>query len=317
MNSKRIQTEAALAKYYSNKFNGKVWCLWDTEKRAYCIRGEGLPSHPDLREQYPNGWSLLDYVKPTKAAKLLGEPVKPSGKRILSVTVKRMVDESPDTSYLGEYSNTATSEFSIDRAHSEDCSSQEYNHSSAANQLQRIISHLDSWRYQAGGDPENTEWEALDEALDTCFHLQDEVAECDCNGGSYRRGEFPYFNPSFNYVDSAGKPKDLTPEEVRKYTRQDYERMERLNAGDWCYIGIRAEAEIAVDPGAEIRGGLLTQTITSGGLFGTESDSNKEYLASVAAEELADLKGQLLALGFSKRAISQAFKPENIKERDA
>lgn len=36
-------------------------------------------------------------------------------KRILKIEVKRMDDPDSDTSYLGEYSNTATSEFSISR----------------------------------------------------------------------------------------------------------------------------------------------------------------------------------------------------------
>ena len=44
-----------------------------------------------------------------------------NSKRILSVTVKRMFDESPDTSFLGEYSNSPKTEYAIDRAHSEDC----------------------------------------------------------------------------------------------------------------------------------------------------------------------------------------------------
>jgi hypothetical protein len=87
--------------------------------------------------------------------------------------------------------------------------------------------------------------------------------------------------------------------------------MERLNRGDWCFIGIRAEAEIqlfhkpvhSLDPGQ-----TSIQTLTSGGLWGIESDSDREYLESVEQEELADLKTQLLVLGFSKRAISNAFK---------
>lgn len=70
-NRKRIEDK--LAAYYSLKMNGKVWCLWDEERRAYCIRGEGLPPHPDLKEQYPNGWSLVDYIKPNKALRLIGE----------------------------------------------------------------------------------------------------------------------------------------------------------------------------------------------------------------------------------------------------
>ena len=64
--------EIALGAYYSGKFGGKVWCYWDEDKRKYCIRGEGLPARPDLQAQYLNGWSLLDYIAPMKALKLLG-----------------------------------------------------------------------------------------------------------------------------------------------------------------------------------------------------------------------------------------------------
>jgi hypothetical protein len=37
----------------------------------------------------------------------------------------------------------------------------------------------------------------------------------------------------------------------------------------------------------------------------------------VQADELANLRSQLSALGFSKRAIAMAFKPENITEKDS
>jgi hypothetical protein len=36
-------------------------------------------------------------------------------KRIHKVTIKRTVDDSPDTSWLGEYSNDSASDYSIDR----------------------------------------------------------------------------------------------------------------------------------------------------------------------------------------------------------
>ena len=44
-----------------------------------------------------------------------------SMKRIHKVTIKRTVDDSPDTSWLGEYSNDSASDYSIDRKHSLDC----------------------------------------------------------------------------------------------------------------------------------------------------------------------------------------------------
>ena len=177
--------------------------------------------------------------------------------------------------------------------------------------LERIIGHLDKLRTspEVADNPDNTEWETLDEALDVCTGLQDEAMQCDCHGGSMGCREYRYFNPSFNYIGKDGKPSDgLTPEEVRKYTRQDYERMESLNSGQWCYIGIRAEAEIIGWHGT-------VQRITSGGLWGIESNSDREYLKETEQEELANLKTELLALGFSRRAIATAFK--NAEEEDA
>lgn len=188
-------------------------------------------------------------------------------KRIHSVTIKRMIDESPDTSWLGEYSNRATSEYSIDRAHNIECD--------VCGLLFRLL--------QSAGSLE----------------------ACDCDErGDMTRGEYQYFNPSFNYVDKQGNAKDLTPEEVRKYTRQDYERMEALNRGDWCFIGISAEAEYSIDS----PNGSPIQTVTSGGLWGIESDSDAAFFAETEQEQLSELRDQLHAIEFSKRAIATAFK---------
>ena len=161
--------------------------------------------------------------------------LKPT-KRILSVTIKRMIDESPDTSFLGEYSNSPDTEYAIDR--------------------QKL--------------------------------------------GDQARNEFRYFNgPVENY-------KGETPENIRKYIRQDYDRMESLNRGNWQFIGIQAEATYVVGFTGDL------QTVTSGGLWGIESDSGKEYLESVQREELDSLKNDLIAVGFSRRAIATAFK--NVEE---
>ena len=103
--------------------------------------------------------------------------------------------------------------------------------------------------------------------------------------------------------------------------RQDYERMESLNRGDWSFIGIRAEAEIAVENAHATNLGdgvpyfdSIVQKITSGGLWGIESDSSKEYFAEIEQDELSDLREQLILLGFSRRAISVAFKNVEHKE---
>jgi hypothetical protein len=230
-----------------------------------------------------------------------------SGKRILEVKIIRAVDTDPDTSYLGEYAGSPTSQYSIDRAHSQDCQALEANHRQALDQLERILGHVMAWRSLEADNANSSEWEALDLASDAIENAQAEVQECDCSGGDKLRGEYQYFNPSSNYVDEKDQPRDgLTPDEVRKYTRQDYERMEDYNANGWCYLGLRAVAKYQTSSGSPI------QTLSSGGLWGIESDSDSSYFAEVAGEELAQLRTELKALGFSARAIASAFK--NVAE---
>lgn len=173
------------------------------------------------------------------------------GKRIVSVTIRRVAESYADTSYLGEFSDHAKTEFSIDH------------HKRVAN-------------------PHNA---------------------------------FQWFNPGSveDYNENAEWIKGGTPEQRRQYwhdtmTRNaelDYKRMISLENGHWTHIGISAEAEIAVPSGPEM---AIIQTIHSGGLWGIESDSGREYLESIEQEQIADLKQQLKALGFGTRAISTAFK---------
>jgi len=235
-------------------------------------------------------------------------------KRISKITIKRMTDTDPDTSYLGEYSDRAKSEYAIDRKHSAECLSQETNHREPVDQLERIISYLQAEQHVTG---ESSTWQSLEDAQTILIDTQDELQECDCNGGDMERNEYRYFNG--NVENYKGEP----PEDIRKYVRQDYERMERLQHGDWCYIGIRAEATITLN--ATWENSVVSkaswhkpiapeQTITSGGLWGVESDSGKDYLAEIESDELADLRKQLTAVGFSKRAIALACK--NIERMD-
>lgn len=50
------------------------------------------------------------------------------------------------------------------------------------------------------------------------------------------------------------------------------------------------------------------QRITSGWIGGVESDAGETYLKELADEQLGELKGQLHAIGFSKRAIAAAMR---------
>ena len=222
-------------------------------------------------------------------------------KRILSVTVRRILDESPDTSYLGEYSNRPESDYAIDRAHSEDCASVVPAYKEAQQTL--INARGTVADLQSKEQADSQEWEALEEAYNLLDGLAEGLQDCDCGEcGDMERNQYRYFNPNWqNY-------KGDTAENIRKYCRQDYERMESLNRGNWFYLGIRADAEVSV----QLR---RVQTITSGGLWGIESDSGRDYLESVEKDELMDLRKELKAFGFSSRAISAAFK--NVERKDS
>lgn len=229
---------------------------------------------------------------------------KTESKRILSVKISHEVDTDPDTSWLGEYASQPTSEYSIDRAHSEDCQTVSEKVKAAIRKLESAIDWID--KEGCSDDQRATNGEAQDLLQEKI----EELGECDCNGGDMERGEYRYFNPSFNYVDKSGTAlPENTPNEVRRYVRQDYERMESMNRQQWGFIGISATAEV------QLNGMSTIQTIRSGGLWGIESDSGADHFAEVEGEELAALKTELHAIGFSKRAITAAFR--NIEHVDA
>ena len=74
--------------------------------------------------------------------------------------------------------------------------------------------------------------------------------------------------------------------------------MESLNNGEWCYIGIRAKAEIKVN-------GII-QVIQSPGIWGVESDSDTSYITDLEQDQLSILQDQLKEIGFSNSQIKNA-----------
>jgi hypothetical protein len=77
------------------------------------------------------------------------------------------------------------------------------------------------------------------------------------------------------------------------------DRYQQFRNGDFGFIGIQAVAEIVADG--------VCQTITSGGLWAIESDSDRSYLCEIEQEEVDHLKAILQSLGFSERAIQQSI----------
>jgi hypothetical protein len=89
-------------------------------------------------------------------------------------------------------------------------------------------------------------------------------------------------------------------DEYIEYGMRDYERSESLNNGNWCFIGIYAEAHVQIASDC-------VQTIRSGGLWGIESDSGKTYLAEIEGEQFEELKKELVSIGFKETAIETAW----------
>jgi hypothetical protein len=152
-------------------------------------------------------------------------------KKILSIKINKILDQDPDTSYLGKYSDKPDSPYSIDRF------------------------------------GEN---------------------------GEGRRGQYRYFNP--NYQKYIGDNEEL----AKQYCWEDFERIESFNNGEWHYIGIVAVAEVASSSGT-------IQTIQTGGVWGIESDCDKDWLKGVGKDQLGELRKELEDFGFNDKDIENAI----------
>jgi hypothetical protein len=200
--------------------------------------------------------------------------------KILRVWTESVIDQSPDMSYLGEYSNNQETEWDIDRQENGDMNRGDYCYWNPG------PNHIPP------GDPKN--WK----------HVTNESIGMSLAANGLRRDL---------KRAQAIKALDL------HYIQQDYARCESYNRGDWCYLGIIAKAEVqsGVEVAGKVlekadgkRVALLgpIQTLRSGGLWGIESDSADSYFAVVEQEELAQLADELKAFGFGDRAIKYAIK---------
>jgi len=92
-------------------------------------------------------------------------------------------------------------------------------------------------------------------------------------------------DPDPSYFDS-GDP---------AYRDQDRARREAYERGDFSFVGVRAEAQVVVEG--------VTQTLTSGGLWGVESDSGEDYVEDAALQEYDALREILKAVGVSTSQV--------------
>lgn len=82
-----------------------------------------------------------------------------------------------------------------------------------------------------------------------------------------------------------------------EYLQRDYERMEAYNNQQWCSMGIVAEATVSYSIGhSQAQHHRRLETLSSGGLWGIESDSS-DYVEIIENDELADLREHLEHFG--------------------
>lgn len=109
--------------------------------------------------------------------------------------------------------------------------------------------------------------------------------------GDMQRHEFRYFNPQPGAC------------ETQEQADADYKRMEDYERGRWYCVGIIAKASISTSDDGAV---WLHNTISSGGLWGIESDTDKSHLDEIAAEQLEELRDVLSDLGFTAEEIAAA-----------
>lgn len=201
--------------------------------------------------------------------------------RILKIELVTRCDDDADASYIGEYTDEYSSTAIV-------CATGEL--VADIERRKAIIARCEELAgFPAVSDnPARAEyWSRKADRLTAKWEYLNRVPE--------RCGEYRFFEPY-----AGGEP--VGSKNWRQNAKQDFARMQSLFAGDWCHLGIMAQAEVTL-PGSDI-----VQRITSGGLWGVESDSEKEYLSEVEQEELTALAAELAVLGFGKRAIALAMK---------
>jgi len=77
------------------------------------------------------------------------------------------------------------------------------------------------------------------------------------------------------------------------HAERDKERLDAFFRGAWDMIGITAVATIHIPIDNKT---VKVQTISSGGLWGIESDSDEKYLQEIGREQIAEVKGYLKTL---------------------
>lgn len=105
--------------------------------------------------------------------------------------------------------------------------------------------------------------------------------------GEQGRGEYRYFI-AMNSPEETGNPNSV---------EQDYKRYMDFNNQKWHFISVKAVAEVKLTDNGPI------QQITSGGLYGIESDSDESEIERIIHEEKEECIEQLMAMEFEPKDL--------------
>ena len=99
------------------------------------------------------------------------------------------------------------------------------------------------------------------------------------------------------------------PDPDASYLEQDEfeNRLAAYKRGEFELQGVRAEAEVVIEG--------IPQTLTSGGLYGIESDSDDEYFDEIVAKEWETLRAVLKTVGVPTEQLPLDVKREWIEWR--
>jgi hypothetical protein len=112
------------------------------------------------------------------------------------------------------------------------------------------------------------------------------------NGSTPKFARCDTRKPDGFYVEFARITLEDDDASPRDYDCYSPEQIKAFHAGEWSFIGIRAQARCLI-----VRNGTGTfVNVDSPGLWGIESDSGEEYLAEVFRDECEELKGMLAAM---------------------
>jgi hypothetical protein len=113
-----------------------------------------------------------------------------------------------------------------------------------------------------------------------------------------RGREYRFFHPY-----AAGER--IGSDDYRKYGKRDYDRMESLNAGQWCFVGV----EITTDVIRKRRSDEYPLIdIARASIWGIESDADRAYMKSVIDDLKSELRVELLQRGATSSQITKSFK---------